>query len=360
MKPNKNISLYWKCQLLGWSLAGLFWAFSAWMQVQNTPQHRGFSFQLALLHFILDIVIGIAVTHAYYLFAHKLNWVGLKLKSMPAKLILAVFVMGLVYMFLVIIKLYVLRNYFSYSFNETFLGFFAQNYLIVLASGIRLMAIWVLAFHLYHYAVMEIDTAKKYARLEVVAREAQLQQLAAQLNPHFFFNSLNSVKALISTNPVKARRAIDLLSDLLRNSLYRQNTDLISLHDEMSLVNDYLELEKIRFEERLQFTITIDEFPDTCSILPLSVQTLAENAIKHGIALQKDGGRIIIAIKRQEGCIRISVQSPGRLNSTVETNGLGLKNLKERLQLQYSNKASLNLTELPGDSVLSTITIPLS
>lgn len=360
MKQEKKISLYWQCQIFGWSLAGLFWAFSAWMQVQDSPFPGGFSYRLALLHFVFDIAIGIAVTHTYYLFAHKLNWIRLKLKSMPVRLIPAVLVMGLVYMLLVMIKLYVLRYYFSYNFSSTFGGFLRQNYLIVSATGIRLMAIWVLAFHLYHYAVMEIDTAKEYSRLQVVAREAQLQQLAAQLNPHFFFNSLNSVKALISINPVKARRAIDLLSDLLRNSLYGRNTGLISLHDEMSLVNDYLELEKIRFEDRLQFTITIGEVPDTCLILPLSIQTLVENAIKHGIAQQKDGGQIIIAIKKQEDCINISVGSPGRINNATGTNGLGLKNLEERLLLQYPNKGSLSLTELPGDKVLATIITPIS
>jgi LytS/YehU family sensor histidine kinase len=263
-------------------------------------------------------------------------------------------------MLLVIMKLYMLRYYFSYGFNLSFGGFLSQNYLIVLASGIRLMAIWVLAFHLYHYAVMEIGTAKDYARMQVIARDAQLQQLSSQLNPHFFFNSLNSVKALINTDPVKARRAIDLLSDLLRTSLYGNNTALIFLRDEIALVNDYLELEKIRFEERLQFSIHVDESLQEYSVLPLSVQTLVENAIKHGIAQKKNGGSVVIRVDKKEGQLTITVENPGVLKQVDGSQGLGLKNLEERLTLHYNNKASFIISALPGNKVLSTLIIPVS
>ncbi|WP_184550131.1 sensor histidine kinase [Mucilaginibacter sp. FT3.2] len=358
MKQQKTISLYWRCQLLGWSLAGLFWAFSAWLQVWQSPYPNGYNYWLALLHFVFDIGIGIAVTHTYHFFAHKWGWVYLKLAKMPVRLITAVIIMGAVYMLLVIGKLYQLRYFFNngLSFGE----FFSENYLVVLASGTRLMAIWVLAFHLYHYAVMEINTAKAYARLQIVARDAQLQQLSSQLNPHFFFNSLNSIKALIGTQPEKARRAIDLLSDLLRTSLYGNNTGLISLADEMNLVNDYLELEKIRFEERLQFGIAIDTDLANSLILPLSIQTLAENALKHGIAQQKNGGLVNITIQRQDEEIHITVENPGKIAAVENTGGVGLKNLEERLQLQYAGKASFTLGELPGNTVLATIIIPAS
>lgn len=235
-----------------------------------------------------------------------------------------------------------------------------ENYLIISATGIRLMAIWLLAFHLYHYAIMEISTAKDNARLQMVAHEAQLQQLSAQLNPHFFFNSLNSVKALVSTNPSKARRAIDLLSDLLRNSLYGNNKALIPLGDEMSLVNDYLELEKIRYDDRLQILVKIDEYANDCKIPHLCIQTLVENAIKHGIAQQKNGGKISIAVTAEQGYITICVENPGRLNGLNTTTGLGLKNLRERLELQYQGEASFTIIELPGERVLSTIKIRVS
>jgi sensor histidine kinase YesM len=358
LKQDKNISLYWKCQLLGWALAGLFWSFSAWVQLWQTGSQGAFSFVLAGIHFAFDVVIGVMVTHGYYLLAHKYAWVKLKLKQMPLRLIPALLMMGLVYTLFTVGKLYLLRFYFSYGFDESFAGFFMGNFLTVFAGGTRVLAIWVLIFHLYHYATMEIRIAEDNARLQTIARDAQLQQLSAQLNPHFFFNSLNSVKALISINPVKARRAIDLLSELLRSSLYQNSTELIPLQQEIGLVNDYLELEKIRFEERLQYRIDIDEELKNLSILPLSIQTLVENAIKHGIAQQKDGGMVIIAIKKQDDRVNISVENSGTI-IPKEMQGLGLRNLDERLKLHYAGNYSLSLKAMPGDKVLATFNIPV-
>lgn len=360
VKQKKNISLYWSCQLIGWSLAGLFWGFSAWMQMYAGGHSGQYSYTLALIHFVLDIGIGILITHAYYCFAHRFNYTHLKVQNMAVRLIPAVLLMGVCYMLLVTVKLYAARYYFTFAYSESFWAFFSQSYVVLLATGIRLMAIWVLAFHLYYYALMEIGTATDNARLQVVARDAQMQQLSAQLNPHFFFNALNSVKALTSTNPAKARRAIDLLSDLLRATLYGGHARLISLHDEVNLVSDYLELEKIRFEERLQFSVDMEQGIQHFLIPPLSIQTLVENAVKHGIAQQKDGGEIKITIKNTDGKIHVTVLNPGRLISVGNEHRLGLKNLQDRLLLQYQNQASFVMEEAYGDKVSSTLIMPVS
>ena len=113
--------------------------------------------------------------------------------------------------------------------------------------------------------------------------QAELQLLKAQINPHFLFNSLNSIKSLVIENPNVARRAIDLLSDLLRSSLYEKDKDLIYIKNELSLVYDYIELEKMRFEERLQLKTNIDDEVINYKIPTLSIQLLVENAIKHNI-----------------------------------------------------------------------------
>ena len=101
------------------------------------------------------------------------------------------------------------------------------------------MSIWVLAYHLYHYSRLELETVKENARLSIMIKEAQLNNLASQLNPHFFFNSLNNIKFLVLGNPTAARRAIDLLSDLLRNSLNNNMGRLISLEQEIELVKTF-------------------------------------------------------------------------------------------------------------------------
>ena len=237
---------------------------------------------------------------------------------------------------------------------------FQRNFLTLAATGIRLMAIWILAFHLYHYAMMQISIAQENARLQVAAKEAQLNSLSAQLNPHFFFNSLNSIKALVASDPESARRAIDLLSELLRNSLYQRDGILIPLSEEIALVEDYLELEKIRFEDRLSYELAIDKRQESRPVLPLSIQTLVENAIKHGIAKSVNGGLVKVDIKKIDSYLKISVQNPGMLKSVETAGGVGLHNLQSRLALEYGDKASLTLSQLPNEVVSAVLNIPVA
>jgi len=243
------------------------------------------------------------------------------------------------------------------GFDISFRSFMGNNWILVFIAGVRLMSIWVLAYYLYHYAQRELNTVKENARLTIIAKEAQINNLAAQLNPHFFFNSLNNIKALVVEKPETARRAIDLLSDLLRTSLYGCDNKLITVREEMEMINDYLELEKMRFENRLKAGIKVDNNLADVLILPLSIQTLVENGIKHGIARLKEGGTICIKIEQENQSIKITVQHPGKLVETTN-NGLGLKNLRERLQLQYNGNARFELMEQPHGIVSATIIIP--
>ena len=309
--------------------------------------------------FCIGYHCGHCNTHAYHQFAHARGWIRLGLPQLPRRMIPAIIITGMIYMAMIVIKNYYVKVCFGYHFERSLFDSFKHNYLVVTATGIRLMAIWILAFHLYHYAVLQINTTRENARLSIIAKEAQLHNLSAQLNPHFFFNSLNSIKALVATEPRKARRAIDLLSDLLRNALYEKDTFLVPLSDEIGLVNDYLELEKIRFEDRLTYVTDIDEGLQGWQLPPLSIQTLAENAIKHGISKCPIGGRVHIKVEKEAEHIRVMVDNPGRLDQN-DASGLGLKNLRERLSLHYNNRASLALTEIPGDMVSATMIIPSS
>ena len=308
---------------------------------------------------MFDLVIGIGVTHAYRQLVHKRSWTQLNLSQLFRVILPATIITGIIYAVLIIVKNYCARLLFNIHFEPTLFVAFQRNFLIVAATGVRLMAIWILAFHLYHYAMMQIRIAQENARLQVAAKEAQLNNLSAQLNPHFFFNSLNSIKALVASDPECARRAIDLLSELLRNSLYQRDGVLIPLNEEIALVNDYLELEKIRFEDRLCYQIDIDKKLENRPVLPLSIHTLVENAIKHGIAKSVNGGSVKIEVKETDSVLKITVQNPGTLKNEEATNGVGLKNLQRRLTLQYGDRTSLNLTQLPGEIVSAVLSIPL-
>lgn len=351
-KVNKNsstISLYWRCQLIGWSLVSVYWAYTVY-----TRDNYGFFY--TLLNYVLDASIGIVLTHAYRSFAIKTNWNNLPIKKLLLRVVPIVLLLAVLYMLINNLKWHGFMT-FVFNKNKEFLASISY-WDPILITGLRLMSIWVLAYHLYHYYQKEVVTAKENAQLSIIAKQAQLDNLSAQLNPHFLFNSLNSIKSLVIENPSVARRAIDLLSDLLRSSLYEKDKDLISIKEELSLVKDYIELEKMRFEERLQLEIRVDETLNNFLIPTLSIQLLVENAIKHGIDSKIDGGIVNLVIERDKKEIKITVKNPGILNNN-KFSGLGLKNLQERLAIQYKGKATFSLTALDKESVSAVLTLPI-
>lgn len=347
----KNISTYWKIQFIAWITTSLYWGFSAFFE-------GNFSWKIGIADLILDVAIGITLTHIYKKFALRKGWNKLNLKRLVPKIAISILVLSLLYMFLIIAKLYLVRLFFLENNSISFITFFKSIQLQVFMTGTRLMSIWVLAYHLYHYSRLEIETVKENARLSLIIKEAQLNNLSAQLNPHFFFNSLNNIKYLVLENPNSARRAIDLLSELLRNSLNSNVGRLISLNDEINLVKDYLELEKIRFEERLQIKIETNIDLSKYLILPLSIQSLVENAIKHGIEKRKNGGFISVTIQEEDNFIKINVQNSGKLDIQENKSGIGLNNLQERLLLQYNGNATFEIKEWKDETVLATILLP--
>lgn len=336
MKQQATISLYWKCQLIGWSVAALYWGYTGY----NQP---GFNWLLCILQFTTDVALYILITHLYRCLALKLGWQNLGLNKLLPRLVPAVVILGLVYLFVTVSKVYLFRVWFKPGFSEPFGDFFDFYRDSIFVAGVRLMSIWLLAYHLYHYAKREINIAQENARLAVITRDAQLNNLSAQLNPHFLFNSLNNIKALVIDDPKSARRAIDLLADLLRNSLYSGDKQMISIKEELELVKDYLELEKLRLEERLQYHIEAGDEYHSMLVPRLCIQTLVENAIKHGISQQKQGGLIRVQLINDHDNLIISVSNPGRLNPTDDSSGLGLKNLTERLRLQYKDLSLIHI-----------------
>jgi hypothetical protein len=215
----------------------------------------------------------------YRKFAIKANWSSLPIKKLLLRVVPMILLLAFLYMEINNMKWHGFMLFFFDKEYDLFTSLLYWDPILI--TGIRLMSIWILAYHLYHYYQKEVVTAKENAQLSIIAKQAQLDNLSAQLNPHFLCNSLNSIKSLVIENPSVARRAIDLLSDLLRSSLYEKDKDLISIKEELSLVKDYIELEKMRFEERLQLEITLDNTLNKFKIPTLSIQLLVENAIKH-------------------------------------------------------------------------------
>nr|WP_276900432.1 histidine kinase [Pedobacter kyonggii] len=352
MEKKPYISLYWKCQLIGWSVAALYWAFQGWSAAGS------FRFDMAVAHFVLDVVMYILITHLYRNFANKNHWQDLALQKLIWRMLIVIPVMGIFYTIVTVSKLYLVRLLFLSHPSQSFADFFSLNASGIFVAGIRLMAIWLLAYHLYHYAKREMRLSVENTRLELSFKQSQLDNISAQLNPHFLFNALNNIKSLVYTRPDDAGRAIDLLSELLRSGLYKGNAMLIRLNEEIDLVKDYLELEGLRMEERLTYELDIDISLSGLMVPRLCIQTLVENAVKHGVALEKQGGKIEVIINEQNGLVSICVLNPGKLEPDKTVAGIGLRNLKERLDLNYQHHASFNLYEM-GKKVCAEIKIPI-
>ena len=343
--------MYWKCQMIFWSLAALQWAYTGYIGT-------GFSWELAFIHFVLDLIIYITPSHLYRNFSRKLGWHKLSLPNLLIRLVPIIIVMGFVFMTLTITKNYFVRYLFQPGFDGTIEEAFTTQSFTTFITGFRLMSIWLLAYYAYHYSQREINAVKEAGRLEVMTKEAIFNNLSTQLNQHFFFNSLNSIKALVIEDPKAARRAIDILSELMRTSLYAVQENLVSLKHELALVEDYLELEKIRFEEKLKVSIQADEALMKKQVLRLGIQTLIENAIKHGISQQPEGGFIKTEVSRVDNNIVITVENTGTLSEGLKK-GIGLSSLKERLQLQFDGKAVFSLKQETAQTVKAIIKTPL-
>lgn len=198
-----------------------------------------------------------------------------------------------------------------------------------------------------------------YWQLQAQLKENELQFLRSQINSHFLFNAINNLRSLINEDPKGARDGLANLSVLLRGLLQSDDQQLVSLRDEMEWVNGYLSLESLQFENRLTTSTHIDDSLLTAKLPPLVLQTLVENAIKHGIAARRSGGHLEINIQKISATHwQIKVTNPlPEFQSTHQGNKIGLRNVRERLQLAYGDKASMNLDI--AQQVIATVEIPL-
>ena len=171
--------------------------------------------------------------------------------------------------------------------------------------------------------------------------EARLQALQARIRPHFLFNSINAVLSLIRSQPKRAETALEDMADLFR-VLMSENRDLVPLAQEIALCHQYLDLEKLRLEDRLKITWQINDMPSDAMIPPLILQPLLENAVYHGIEPMPEGGEIIVKIYTKVKELHISISNPYAPQNNHHTgNKMALKNIKERLQLHFDLESSL-------------------
>jgi two-component sensor histidine kinase len=219
-----------------------------------------------------------------------------------------------------------------------------------------------LVWSIFYMAVLSLRRANRLEaeslRLEISAKDAELRALQAQVNPHFFFNSMNSVRALVYEDQDAAAQMIDQLASVMRYALQSGHHDTVPLAAEIEAVQAYLSIEKIRFEERMRVSVDIGVGLEQVRIPPMALQTLVENAVKYGVEASATGSEIRIRAQRMDdGMIHIEIANLGAILPFANSTKVGLVNTRKRLALALGANANLDLTENSG-WVRATMTLP--
>lgn len=197
--------------------------------------------------------------------------------------------------------------------------------------------------------------------LQLALKEAKLNTLISQINPHFMFNSLNNIRALMLEDINQARASITQLSNVMRHALSADKKSHIPLEQELKVIEEFIAISGIQYEGRLKFKSKVDDQLLHVLVPPMMIQMLIENAIKHGISLVKGGGILSLEINKQADLIFIQVCNPGSLKTSSATStstNIGVNNIRKRLQLLYGSSASLELNEA-GETVIATLIFPI-
>jgi len=348
MKTSKAVpreQLYWVSQFSGW----LIYTLLMWALNRLDGMVMSWYFMSNL---VATFILGVLISHIYRGIIIRLDWLRYKIIQLIPRVILASILLGVTLLFFhTIVSEVIIANEIP-----TFEG------LTILQTTINLSVVfmmWSLFYFLFHFIQNYRREEIKNLRWQAVSNEVELNKLKSQLNPHFIFNSMNSIRALVDENPQRSKDSITQLSNILRSSLLMNRQKVISLAEEIQLVNDYLALEQTRFEERLEVQIDIPKHTLDHKLPPMLLQTLVENGIKHGISKLENGGKIEIQAEKQDNELHLCIENSGQFstNGQRET-GFGLVNSRQRIQLLYGEKGKLWISNTAKGTVRAEVVIP--
>lgn len=330
---------YWAAQLIGWiAYCGLIT-----LSVYNRDPTKVHGIFMLNIFFI--IVSGITVTHLQRSLFIRLGWLNMRLPTLLPRLIISSAICSII-----IAAIDISTDRLTNLNGAADEPLAISEIIVSLLAVLVLVLFWNAIYFTFHF--FQQSRRQEISNLELTAsnRESELKNLRSQLNPHFLFNSLNSIRALVDTEPVKAKMSITTLSNLLRQSLVLGKENLVSLERELELARNYLDLEKIRFEERLRVEWKLTPGMEHYEIPPFTLQMMVENAIKHGISNLKEGGVVEVAAFEDDKFVYVRVTNSGNLDGVVDL-GVGIQNIKQRLALQYESRAEFMLEEANGEVV---------
>ncbi|HET7506118.1 MAG TPA: histidine kinase [Kofleriaceae bacterium] len=345
----KRTRIYWLCQLAGWFTYNGFWVVPT-LSTDDRPAGR------VLITGAYTALVSIALTHAYRGVLRRRGWASLSPTRLLPRAIAGSFALGVLIPIACIplalangLSLFPLHRWLAWA----------------VATSTFSVFLWSAVYFGVHYFEGWRAAERDKLALAVTAAETKLQLLMSQLNPHFLFNCLNSVRALIAEDPARAHTTVTALSQLIRYSLQATHVATVPLAAEIEMVTTYLVLEGIRFEERLRCEIDVAPEARGVPVPPMLLQSLVENGVKHGIERLPEGGTIGVASWLERDALRVRVTNSGRMSAPARPGApggsthVGLHNARERLRLLYGERASLEMRQ-DGGSVIAELSLPVA
>jgi two-component system, LytTR family, sensor kinase len=338
---------YWIFHALGW--ISIWIVFSIGILADPAPR-----IELTNVKYTTGLCIGgFFFSHSLRVLIHRFRWKSLPWERLVPRVILLCCLLGAIEATL--LAPFTVTPLTFGSLRA--LGGIAQWSASACASAALLLG-WSAAYLSYQFQKRLQEVEVDRLRLDAAVKESELRALRHQVNPHFLFNSLNALRSLIDENDVRPREAITQLAELFRASFQKVDRQLITLRKEVETVDAFLSLQKLRHQDRLQVKMQLDPLALDELVPPFALQTLVENAIKYGIDSSAKGGLIVCMAEVQSDIVVLTVRNPGSLAGRTTPAGIGLRNLRERLDLLFGPAAALRLLNSRPDEVTAEITIP--
>lgn len=346
---NENRGPFWAFQVTGWSL--LFLATIAVNLLRNKTEW------ITLFLALVMAGGGLGLTSLYRAYIKRRNFAASSLRSVLWPLFGGALATSLLWTALMVGAQYLAHIGFpetAPTFDRSVLWLTAiNNYFVVL--------IWAIIYFAWHYFRLAQTARLDRYKGEMAVRDAQLNTLKGQINPHFMFNALNNIRALMLEDVPRSREALLKLSELLRYSMTMTEKREVALREEIRVVSDFLVLNKIQYEDRLNYEIAIDDALQHAVIPPMIIQILVENSVKHGVSARPDGGEVRVTAERSNDRLCIEVSNSGKWlppsGESRDNTGIGLPNVRRRLRLLYGESANFHIRQ-EGENVIARIEIP--
>ncbi len=339
---------FWLLQVLGWGFIAVINGFGKAFSVPDLSKTYIF---LEATSFFISGIIATLIIRKFLIKQLDFN----QIQKREIKIVLITLFYGSVILFFLLTFLST-ASYFIV--HKKWVQVSALAFVSTLVNSVIFILFWLL-FYLTIKITRQFRANKiKRIELENSLKESQLNMLIGQINPHFMFNSLNNIRALMLEDVTKSREMITRLSDMLRYSLTKNQLHKIPINEELEMVENYIALSKIQLENRLEYKEYIDTSLLNIEIPPMLIQMLIENAVKHGVSNLPNGGLILLEILKKENQLIIRVCNSGKLISNTNSTKIGLENIKKRLFLLFKDKATFSLSE-KDNTVVAMIKIPL-